>query len=160
MCRGGALVGSGVDEKTDRAANIGEILKISLRAARPARARGQIPSTRAAVRRCSISSLRAQCARTGGLGLWHECAAFTDQQKRWLEGSPAALPARKAATPGRCRARLQRSRIGTDDQNTRSRIGVAAGGSWLRRRRPSASPSARSRDEVVERAEKDEVPKG
>jgi len=83
---------------------------------------------------------------------------FTDQQKRWLEGFTSGLAARKAATP--TAATVQP--IGPDAlQYAAQDRAVAAGGKLVAEEKAKRQRHPLDRwDEVVERSEKAEFPKG
>jgi ferredoxin-nitrite reductase len=86
---------------------------------------------------------------------------FTDQQKRWLEGFTSGLAARKAATPVAA-APAAAQPIGPDAMQyaAQDRI-VAAGGKLVAEEKAKRQRHPLDRwDEVVERAEKAEFPKG
>jgi len=84
---------------------------------------------------------------------------FTDQQKRWLEGFTSGLAARKAATPA---APAAAPPIGPDAlQHTAQDRAVAAGGKLVGEEKAKRQRHPLDRwDEVVERAERAEFPKG
>ena len=88
---------------------------------------------------------------------------FTDQQKRWLEGFTSGLAARKAATPAApAAAQPNLSALGPDAlQYAAQDRTVAAGGKLVAEEKAKRQRHPLDRwDEVVERAEKAEFPKG
>ena len=85
---------------------------------------------------------------------------FTDQQKRWLEGFTSGLAARKAASPNVASAASQP--IGPDAlQYAAQDRAIAAGGKLTAEEKAKRQRHPLDRwDEVVERSEKGEFPKG
>ncbi|MBN9090250.1 MAG: NirA family protein [Reyranella sp.] len=89
---------------------------------------------------------------------------FTDQQKRWLEGFTSGLAARKAAAPAAAPAAAQPSlsSIGPDAlQHAAQDRAIAAGGKLVAEEKAKRQRHPLDRwDEVVERSDKGEFPKG
>src|SRR5882724_13244781 len=87
---------------------------------------------------------------------------FTDQQKRWLEGFTSGLAARKAATPAAAVAPAAVQPIGPDAlQYAAQDRAVAAGGKLVAEEKAKRQRHPLDRwDEVVERSERAEFPKG
>ena len=85
---------------------------------------------------------------------------FTEQQKRWLEGFTSGLAARKAAAPAPVAAAAQP--IGPDAlQHAAQDRAVAAGGKLVAEEKAKRQRHPLDRwDELVERADKAEFPKG
>jgi ferredoxin-nitrite reductase len=86
---------------------------------------------------------------------------FTDQQKRWLEGFTSGLTARKAATPAAA-VPAAAPPVGPDAlQHVAQDRAVASGGKLVAEEKAKRQRHPLDRwDEVVERAEKAEFPKG
>jgi ferredoxin-nitrite reductase len=87
---------------------------------------------------------------------------FTDQQKRWLEGFTSGLAARKAATPAVAVAPAAAQPVGPDAlQYAAQDRATAAGGKLVAEEKAKRQRHPLDRwDEVVERSEKSEFPKG
>jgi ferredoxin-nitrite reductase len=87
---------------------------------------------------------------------------FTDQQKRWLEGFTSGLAARKVATPAVAAAPATAQPIGPDAlQYAAQDRAVADGGRLAAEEKAKRQRHPLDRwDEVVERSEKGEFPKG
>jgi ferredoxin-nitrite reductase len=86
---------------------------------------------------------------------------FTDQQKRWLEGFTSGIAARKAATPAPAAATAAPP-VGPDAlQYTAQDRALSAGGRLVAEEKAKRQRHPLDRwDEVVERSEKGEFPKG
>jgi ferredoxin-nitrite reductase len=87
---------------------------------------------------------------------------FTDQQKRWLEGFTSGLAARKAATPAAVASSAAAQPIGPDAlQYAAQDRAVATGGKLAAEEKAKRQRHPLDRwDEIVERSEKGEFPKG
>ncbi|CAN5175454.1 NirA family protein [soil metagenome] len=87
---------------------------------------------------------------------------FTDQQKRWLEGFTSGLAARKAGTPAAAAGPVAAQPIGPDAlQYAAQDRTTAAGGKLVAEEKAKRQRHPLDRwDEVVERSERAEFPKG